>query len=451
MTNPKVKAAKGKPKKGSAKTTVKPALSIIKVLPSKNYRQYVNMAQGANPTHHGRNIIITAEVKPKKQGITVYWTLEEPRPPKTSNRAGLAADKRAKLSSSSSSTEADGIAEVTLTPSVYGGDRFRVGASLLSGKRPKKHSGWFRVYQKLYYDIAEMKTKDGTSKYALPVALQNRIKAGFKKAFIELKDTGKRHLGDYKDNFDTVEKGFQWGDTYCAGNGVPQKVHFCVIDTTAPRSGTSGATTETVEEEADTTPFTSSGKIRPYDFTGHNWLIKAQYETYTSGFFGQLTKEWKDFAPGKVTLVGTRGRRKFKVDFSGSERTPSAGNKVKVRIQYLQPGSYGGWGGSNCLHLLICRGEYEDLMTRAEADRQIIVACLHEVGHAIGLVDASAAWHDAPHRGHCKFNSCTMWHASSPGNEAFHYETTSDPGCRTFVRETELTKGELQSKWKFPR
>jgi len=90
-------------------------------------------------------------------------------------------------------------------------------------------------------------------------------------------------------------------------------------------------------------------------------------------------------------------------------------------------------------------------MTVAEADAQIIVACLHEPGHALGLVPESAAWHDAAHSSHCKYNTCTMWYQSTPGNETFHDETTSDPGCRTMLRLQELTPSVMQPKWKFPR
>jgi len=422
---------------------------IDKVFPARKYRQYVNMTQGTNRTKHGRKITIKARIKPRKTGIRVEWTLDTPDPPQAANRAGLPPAKRAFLSAVSSVTDAKGIAEVTLTLSTYGGDKFRVGARIKGRMKYKKYSGWFHVWHKLYFDIAEMKTKDGAGKYGLSVAVVNRIKTGYAKGFIELKDTGKRHLGDYKDNFDTVEKGFKWGDKYCANNGVPQKVHFCVIDHAAPRHGSYGAKTMWIEELADTTPFTSTAKIRPYDFSGYNWLVKVEYED-TILVLGVSTKLWKTFTP-QVTLIGTRGKRKFKVDFSGTAVTPTAANKVKVRLTYLQSGSYGGWGGSNCLHLLICRGEYLDVTTAAGADNQIVVAAMHEVGHAMGLVPASVAWHDASHSAHCKYNTCTMWWESRAGNEAFHVEATSDPGCRTYVREADLSKTALQSKWKFPR
>jgi len=422
---------------------------IDKVFPGRTYRQYVNMTQGVNRTKHGRKITIKARIKPRKTGIRVEWTLDTPDPPQAANRAGLPPAKRAFLSAVSSVTDAKGIAEVTLTLSTYGGDRFRVGARIKGRMKYKKYSGWFHVWRKLYFDIAEMKTKDGAGKYGLSAAIVNRIKTGYAKGFIELKDTGKRHLGDYKDNFDTVEKGFKWGDKYCANNGVPQKVHFCVIDHASPLLGSYGAKTKWVAEEANTTPFTSTAKIRPYDFAGHNWVVKVEYED-TISVLGVSVKTWKAFTP-KVEMVGTRGKRKFKIDFTGTGLTPSSANKVKFRLTYLQAGSYGGWGGSNCLHLLICKGEYLDLTTEANANNQIVVACMHEVGHAMGLVPSTVAWHDASHSAHCKYNKCTMWFESSPGNEAFHDEATSDPGCRTFVRETELTKNVLQPKWKFPR
>lgn len=426
---------------------------IDKVFPARKYRQYVNMAQGTNRTKHGRKITIKARVKPRKAGVSVEWIIDTPKAAGRTNRRGLSPAQRAFLSNVSSTTDDKGVAEVTLTLSSYGGDRFRVGARIKGRMKYKKYSGWFHVWRKLYFDIAEMKTKDGTSKYELPAAVVNRIKAGFKKVFIELKDTGKRHLGDYKDNFDTVEKGFKWGDKYFAKDGVPQKLHFCMIDHCTTRHGKYGAHTRPLEDEANAVQFTSTMSIIPYDFDGHNWLVKAEYEGMVSGLFGPKLG-WKEFAAGKVELVGTRGWRKVKVDFGGSGRTPSATNKVKFRVNYLKPWNCSGWGGSNSLHLLICRGFYLDYWSQADADNMMAGTGLHEVGHAMGLVDASEAWHDSAHvnnPNHCKYKKCAMWYENYVGRGLYHDEKTSDPGCQTRVREKELTKSALQTKWKFPR
>lgn len=423
---------------------------IQKIFPYKDYRQYVNMEQGKNRTHHGRKIYIWVKVNRRKAGIKVEWKLESPKGANANRPPGkLTPDKRAFLSETQSKTNNKGVVKVTLNLSMYGGDKFRVGVRI-AGSKKYKYSGWFSVWRKLYFDIVEMKTKDGSSKYEMPGSVLTRIKKGFEKSFIELQDTGVRHLGAYKDNFDVIENGFKWADKYCSNKGVPQKIHFSVIDHAAPKSGTYGARTKTVEFDANTVKYTSRKKIRPYDFSGHNWLKKAEYETMKSTLFG-WRKTWKEFSTGKIKLDGKRGRRKIKVDFSGSDRTPSNKNKVKVKITYLQPGSYGGWGGSNSLHLLICRGEYLDITTSANANNQIIVAGMHEVGHALALVKRSSAWHDSAHKAHCVHKNCTMWFESSPGNEEFHNETISDPGCRTFVREADLSKNALKDRWKFPR
>lgn len=419
-------------------------------------KQYVNLDANSDPSHphaeFGRVIKlrvrvawVSASESRSPGGQPVNWRFVAA----SGNRGGLTGDDREGFDgpggagTKTVTTDDDGwtpIVEFFL--SRYGGDEFDVYASLTAASSSADpHFGTYVVWRRLFYDILEMKKADGNGKYELPLAIQSRVKAAFEDVFLELKDTGKRALGDYHDNFEDVEKGFKWADPYCATDEVPLKLHICVVDHATPLGGPYGAMQKQIEEDADTPRFRSTSKIYPYDFSGNPWLIKSEHLDGT---------EWKELA-AKVTLDGTRGDRSFIVDFAGTALAPTVNSKVKVRLTYLQAGKYGGWGGSNSLHLLICRGTYEEMMPRANADQQIAVACIHEPGHAMGLVDTAAAWHDLAHSAHCTHRSCTMWFASTPGNERFHPESVSDPGCRTALRQRNLDKHAMQSAWKFPR
>ncbi len=425
-----------------------------KNVPVNGGRQYINLddktdLSKAHP-EYGHFIRLKARVQclegsQSPAGQTVYFS----NLPGAKNRAGLSAGDREGFGSAGGSattsvtTDANGwTPEIKFYLSGYGGDEFAVAASLVAkSSASDPRTGTYVVWRRIFYDILEMKTKDGAGRYELSPAIQARVKAGFGDVFIDLFDTGKRALGDYHDNFDEVEKAFKWADGYCSADGVPLKLHICVVDRAIPFAGPYGAQKKNIEEDVDAAVYTSKRKISAYDFSGHAWLVKKEYLDGTI---------WKPVS-AKITLDGSRGDRKYIVDFTGTPLSPSPTRKIRVRITYMQPGSYGGWGGANSLHLVLCRGTYEDMMSKSDADKQITVACIHEPGHAMGLVNIAATWHDARHSSHCKYRSCTMWFESSPGNERFHNEGTSDPGCRTFLRQKALDKNAMQTSWKFPR
>jgi hypothetical protein len=432
--------------------------SADKDQPAVGRRQYVNLDENTDPSNshpeYGRFIRLKARVMctngSSPAGQSVYWSYVA-----GNNRNGLSTTEKEGFNSAGGPATTTATTDDTgWTPPVkfylsqYGGDTFDIAASLTasSGSKSELKVIGYETWRRIFYDITEMKTSDGNGKYDLPIALENKIKTAFSDVFIDLYDTGKRNVGEYQDDFDEVEKGFKWADKHCTSDGVPLKLHICIIDRAIPFTGPYGAKQKQVEVEANSDKFTSPDKIQPYDFAGHNWLVKKEYFDGTA---------WHSLY-ADVTLNGARGARKFLVDFSNppiplAPLQPSTANKIKIRITYMEAGCYGGWGGSNSLHLLICRGIYEDILTRAQANQQITVACIHEPGHAMGLVGASNAWHDAVHQAHCIYNDCAMWWQSSPGNERFHPETKSDPGCRTLIRQKNLEKSAMSTAWKFPR
>ncbi len=427
---------------------------IVRVTPTGDEKWYVNESPN-QAGHHGRDVAIRAEVTPAVAGVRIHFTLVRG----TNNNSGLTGGDRASMSPASALTNASGVAETTLTLSTYGGDEFRVSAGLNAGDAPGSEgtaqTGKLVVWKKLYFDVVEMyKSGNSGPVHAWKASIQRRVigdaSHAFKHAFVELQDTGQRHRGRHVDNFAQPEDGFVWADGYTSNAGVPLKVHFCVVDRAFPSSGTYGPTDTPYTENfpnGSANPLTSAGRILVHEFNGVQPIVRAEY---------QHGGTWTALAAGKVTMAAGRGRRQFEVDFTGAAHTPTAAAPVPVRVTYKKAFGAGGWGGADSLHLLICRGHYEDESAvgflSGTPDGQIIVACIHEPGHALGLVNSAEPNHDASHSSHCTRNSCTMWFQSSPGNETFHDAATAHAACcRTYLRKADLSRSVMSSKWNFPR
>lgn len=416
--------------------------------PAADVQWYVNI-DPKEEHRYGRELRISAKVNPRMNGVRVYFRLESD----PANRT-LAAAQQASLLQTQAVTDAQGIATVRLKLSTYGGDRFRVHASLRQNApftaTDSKPGPWLQVWKKLFFDVVEMaRPTGGGAKFEWKGAIENTVITSFQNVFISLQDTGQRHVGTHVRNFETVEAGFKWADGYTSKIGVPWKVHFCVIDAAHPGSGSYGPTStmvmETVSAVNASGIHVSSNLILVHEWSGQG-ITQAQYFH---------NARWNNFPANAVRLVAGNGRRAFQANFTGLPVTPTAAAPVNIRVTYRQAFSAGGWGGSNALHLLICRGHYEREFAvgflSGTPDGQITTACIHEPGHALGLVPASVAWHDSVNVSHCINNTCTMWFQSTAGNNLFHPETVSDPGCRTYVRGADLSRSVMQTKWKFPR
>lgn len=446
--------------KNGAKGELK-VIAVTKVTPEADVRFYVNQ-DADEASHHGRFFTVKATIDEKRKDVPVSFELQAP----ATNKSGLAAKDKATILAAADKTDAaavqttvstktdvNGVATAHLRLSTVGGDQFSVTATTapshkLKDKKPGVVSSKrLLVWQKLYFDVVEMKRPTGGGVFEWKAAIEAKVIAAFADAFVELKDTTKRHKGDYVRNFESVDDGMTWADRFTDGAGAPWKVHFCIVDSAHPAAGTYGAT-ETIYAEAATSPnFKMSQMILPHD-TVPGWLVKAEFK--------KRDGTWATFGAGKVTLDGTRGYQKIDVDFAGSGVVPSLVRPVPVRVKYKKAFPAGGWGGTGDLHLLICRGFYEDNDTKgmqvSPPDQEITTACIHEPGHALGLVPATAAWHDAVNSAHCKVGTCAMWYQSVAGNFKFHPETAAKPdSCRAMIRRGMFVRSYMATNWKWPR
>jgi len=151
-------------------------------------------------------------------------------------------------------------------------------------------------------------------------------------------------------------------------------------------------------------------------------------------------------------LTGSNPSRNFSINFNGTGITPTAAAPAEVRFSYFKAFVANGWGGTN-LHLVICRGSFDEYYTSAQRQQAMAGTCVHEPGHSFGLV-YGLGWEtsDASHSAHCTYKACVMWWQGYIGRpHDFHSKTLSNPGCHTYMSGLDMSKSAMESKWKFPR
>lgn len=141
--------------------------------------QLVNLASAPKDATLGRSVAVTAKLDQKKSGVTVYFAIEAGK----DNRTSLPADLQAKIKKSAT-TNADGIAQVQIDLSRFGGDKFKALASLQEKVAPADggtvKSAEVTVWRKMNYQI----TADKGAK--LPG--RDKTFAAFKKTFLDIKE-----------------------------------------------------------------------------------------------------------------------------------------------------------------------------------------------------------------------------------------------------------------------
>ena len=427
-------------------------VKVVKVMPSGNttLRQYVNLDQDESK-RHGRELTISAEITPKIKGIRVYFQLRY----WDKNRKIPPADTE--LKPYSALTDDNGIAKTKITFGTCGGDNFRVAARLDPNEEPMVFSAWLEVWRKMYYEITEMKKPTGGS-FVMEPGVMGIVEGSYKKVFVELVNLGKNVLNKdnkYVDNFDNGDGTDEWADKYCSNQGVPWKIHYAVV----------ANADEKIEEEIVFKEITvRSGKlkvqnsdgtwrdywIKPWQFHGEDWLLKALYREKGAGSWDNDKK----FAAGSVTLTDTGrsdGWRRINVAFPAAVDPTTKTQEVRLKLR--RRGGINGWGGTS-LHLVICRNTFDGAYPGAKLKPAMAGTSIHEPAHSLGLVYGGQPWEiaDADHSRHCKYMDCVMWWQGYEGRpHDFHPPTKSDPGCNTFLREKDMSRAAMTPKWKFPR
>lgn len=431
-------------------------------------RQFINLddqvdAANAHP-EYGRAVRLKAKVawmsaakSGSLSGKTVYWHAQGDK----ANNATLSKAQKAGFDSAgsgttktSATTDKDGWTQpLAFFLSLYGGDKFEVYATLDKGYKGGLKAGAYRVWRKLWFQVSEMRKRSGTGTYGFPAQAATAITNSYKRAKIEFSETGSRGTVAHHDNLEV--NGTPAGATGMRALGqkhfgsddlVPFKCHLMTCDY-AGFSTEDKAVADSLTETVWTSP--SWYKLWPHGGS-MAWKIAAQYKD---------GKVWKDIPAAKLSCRphGSQpGYQKVKIDFSAGPAAPSAKAPVQVKLKLkCTQGGFLGWGGGSA-QMVLCSGFVHDFIEAAKRAPSQARTSVHEIGHALGLVNMSPtpanahdAWEDTAHSNHCnkKATECAMYW-QNVANRVTTFHSTGGQGCNEHLRTQDNSRSVMKPLWK---
>ncbi len=408
---------------------------------------------------YGRAIWLKAKLKWKSgdlrrslDGKNVYWYSEGSK----TNNTKLSKEQKSSFDSEGgdlqkkpSATNREGWTEkVPFYLSLYGGDQFDIYATTDKAYKGGMSAGSrYTVWRKLWFQVSEMEHRSGKGKYELPKAVTDAITNGYSTAKIELTEKEPRGKIPHKGNTPTGDIGNLGKTHFVKDSLVPFKCHLMTCDY-------GGQITETkpVKDKLEAKAWTSPDWYLLWPHDGAlSGKVKAKYK---SG------KNWKDIPGGNLDTEehpDQPGFKKVKIDFSKGSVAPTKKDPVDIDLELKcsGPSTYLGWGGGSP-HILLCTGMLRDTFVAAERDLTQRSDAVHEIGHALGLVNMAPAaakahdkWHDTGHANHCKqpANKCAMfWESSTTRLTTFH--SIGGEGCNEHLRTQDFSRTVMEPLWK---
>ncbi|MCJ7602701.1 MAG: hypothetical protein MUO63_14530 [Desulfobulbaceae bacterium] len=438
-----------------------------KQAPVAGRRQFINLDEKVDAANDhpefGRPVWLKARLQwvsgdktRSLAGKNIYWYAK----PDKANNAMLKKKQKGSLDSAGGgkdkkklSTDKDGWTKpIPYYLSLYGGDKFDIYATIDSGYKGGMKAGAYTVWRKFWFQVSEMDDRSGGGLFGLPGTVTTDLVAGYEKAKIEFSEKGPRGKIPHKGN--TPKSAIsKLGKTHFVKDDlVPFKCHLMTCDY-------GGQTTKIMKAKDK---FTAAKWTSPdsYFLWPHDgplsWKVEAKYKD---------GKAWKNIPDANLNpqwdFTQPAGYQKLEIDFSkaGSPVMPSAKAPVdvKFKLKCAGPNFYYGWGGGSA-HILLCTGMVRDnewpkdgaLIQRSDA--------VHEIGHALGLVNmppTKAGAHNAfetkdkKHKKHCKEpgTSCAMyWGSSTTRLTTFH--SIGGNGCNEHLRTQDFSRSVMKPLWK---
>ncbi len=349
----------------------------------------------------------------------------------------------------STTTNKDGWTDpVPFNMSLYGGDKFTIYATKDKSYKAGKKAGPYTVWRKFWFQVSEMDHRSGKSRYTLPKAVTGSITRGYKKAKIEFSEKGPRGKIPHKGNTPTSDIDKLGKTHFVRDDLIPFKCHLMTCD-----YGGQATTNKEVKDKLKSTRWKSPHSYLLWPHGGSMpWKIEAKYK---SG------KTWKDIPAANLktyTNPNQPGFKKLKIDFTKGPAAPTAKAPVDIKLKLKCTESSFvplGWGGGSP-HILLCTGMLRDIIVPGDRNATQRSDAVHEIGHALGLVNmpptkagAHNAWHDTKHSHHCtqKPEKCAMyWQSSTTRLTTFH--SIGGQGCNEHLRTQDFSRSVMKSLWK---
>lgn len=396
---------------------------IIDVTPTGDKRWYVNEDPDESK-RHGREVTVTAQTNPAVQGVRVYFTLVY----STSNRTGLPGHMQASATPGSGLTDASGKVTVKLKLSRYGGDWFRIKASLTPSTPPNsegdKYSGWFQVWRKLYYETDCMGRPTGGGTYANRVN-RTGLQSAMDKVFIELKTTGSDNSPAHQRVMNDSEVG-AWATGLRTGGHQPRYFHLIFLDTIAVDEATTTNTYRMPFLKGVVTLQASNFCIDPRD-----WFSSATYTEVGGAHSGNLA-----VANFSLDVDNPYNTYKLHIDLTGVPDIDPTVTPVDVRIVLKTWNELSGLQTGPAT--IIGMRWRERSKSGAALTNSTLNTMMHEPGHAFGMAattypsggNISTTYFKNGH--HCSYTPRCLMYESNSGAIDFC------PNCRDACRGRNL-------------
>jgi hypothetical protein len=180
----------------------KEEVRLVSIDPTGDRKAFVNLGSGKED---GRFVRITAQVEPKTAGVAVYFFLDQlgslhPDEKELSDRtAGFSASVGANAPVTvKATTDKKGEARTTLRLSDYGGDRWKVLASLSEKKDSTGglSTGTFEIWRKVFLELNTMAAAPDGTNHRLDLT---NMTSEYRRAYIEVVEAPPEDEIPYKD------------------------------------------------------------------------------------------------------------------------------------------------------------------------------------------------------------------------------------------------------------
>lgn len=409
--------------------------------PMQDRRQYINGRladfEDGDHSNYGRRLQVTAQVRWKSgkksdlAGHSIHFRFE----PFPGNRENLPAElQHSNLFESEDelSTDAKGFtSQAKFELSQYGGDRFRIRATLKTGGTGELVSGVFTAWRRVPFTVDTMDNADGTDRATH--LLGQRVVTTFARNYVEL-------VGPTRDDLHPIYKNVMHSDddeNYVFDNSLtkdPDGLGFVFADLVASNP-----------EDEDANFPAAKYVVRKRWVPKVGFLAMPPYRRIASATWKHFSGKWATFPLDNISAMGHSNGFDVNIhfDLSGVKGlNPKRRVKVKLKIQVFQ--SLGGFQNHDGWLFVASRHYGGGHIEQNYVDS----ICIHEAGHAFGVAaentpEGTKNGHVMDWAGHCSNGdkSCIMYKSSANASD-FCYV------CSDMLRARDLKS--LPLEWDAP-
>jgi len=371
---------------------------LVKIEPADGakVKWYVNLPADETKKQ-GRDVTVKAYVEPKAAGVAVYFFIDQDNVSSrtiSEDSEDLAASVAAKLDKTSVKTDGEGVAAVKFKLASYGGDKYRIYASLkkdaAKGDAGNVQTCEVEVWRKINYELEVMARPD-TGDYS-DLACMGTLAEKWKDLFIEASSVG----DDSKPKFQIVTQAdIKKGDYQKAfRKGATEPAYLQILYV---HDISLGIKEETYEQKLKAVPEGSSYTDDvSVDYTGYvfdpkDWFISCSWKSGSKS--GKFKKDDKNddvtLALGVKAKDGTTvDRITIKSTSVAEVRSPRADVTITLKFKHMSVLAGYSYGDTA---VVACAPVVRPKLATDDARNSLMTCLLHEAGHSLGLAMKATA------------------------------------------------------------